>query len=157
MKPLPHDYEVALTGAPAGYATISAPGIPDLTAAPPVEYDGPGDAWSPEHLLLAAVSTCFLFTLRAVARASRAEFIDVDVRTTGTVAKAEGVIRFTDVVVRATVTMPAGGDVGKLRRAIDKTAAQCLVSSSLAVTPRVEATIHTAGTVSEPQRLTKIA
>jgi hypothetical protein len=33
-------------------------------SAPPLDYDGPG-AWSPEHLLLAAVETCFLFTLRA--------------------------------------------------------------------------------------------
>jgi len=144
MTPLPHEYEVALAGAPVGYATISAPGFPDLTAAPPLEYDGPGDAWSPEHLLLAAVSTCFLFTLRAVARASHAEFIDVDVRTSGTVSKAEGVIRFTDIVVRATVTTPAEGDTEKLRRAVDKTAAHCLVSSSLAVPPRVEATIQQA-------------
>jgi len=77
MKPLPHDYDVDLTGGPHGYATISAAGLPDLTVAPPREYDGPGDAWSPEHLLLASVSSCFLFTFRAVVRASHADFLDV--------------------------------------------------------------------------------
>jgi uncharacterized OsmC-like protein len=30
-------------------------------------FDGPGDAWSPENLLLAAVQSCFLFTFQAVA------------------------------------------------------------------------------------------
>jgi organic hydroperoxide reductase OsmC/OhrA len=145
MKPLPHEYEVDLAGTPSGYATISAPGLPDLTAAPPHEYDGPGDAWSPEHLLLAAVSTCFLFTFRAVARASHAEFVDVDAHTSGTVAKVAGVVRFTDIAVRATVTIPAGGDVERLRQAIDKTAAHCLVSSSLTTEVRVEAVIHAAG------------
>src|SRR5688500_13392462 len=81
MKPLPHVYEITLTGAAAGYATASADGLPDLTTAPPAEYDGPGDAWSPEHLLLAAVSSCFLFTFRAVAKASHVEFVEVEADT----------------------------------------------------------------------------
>jgi organic hydroperoxide reductase OsmC/OhrA len=62
MQPLPHRYEVQLSGGPSGYATVSTDGMPDLRSAPPLDYDGPGDAWSPEHLLLAAVETCFLFT-----------------------------------------------------------------------------------------------
>jgi hypothetical protein len=57
-----------LTGGPAGHATLSVAGVPDLRAAPPLDFDGPGDAWSPEHLLMAAVETCFLFTLRAMAQ-----------------------------------------------------------------------------------------
>ena len=156
MKPLPHEYEVALTGASVGYATISSPGIPELTAAPPAEYDGPGDTWSPEHLLLAAVSGCYLFTLRAVAKASRVEFVDADVRTLGTVARAAGVTRFTDIVVRAAVTLPAGGDAEALQRALDKTAGHCLISSSLIVTPRIEVTVHRSGTTL-PERIKRIA
>lgn len=157
MKPLPHDYEVDLSGAPTGYATLSAPGLPDLTAAPPPEYDGPGDAWSPEHLLLAAVSACFLFTFRASARASQVEFIDVDVHTSGTTAKVEGVVRFTDIAVHATVMSPAGTDVERLRRAIDKAAAHCLVSASLTTPVRVEADVHVVGPAAEPARLKRTA
>ena len=74
MKPLPHHYAVRLAGGPSGHALATADGLPDLRSAPPLDFDGPGDAWSPEHLLFAAVETCFLFTLRAVARASRVEF-----------------------------------------------------------------------------------
>ena len=142
MTPLPHDYEVDLVGGQQGYATISAAGLSDLTVAPPREYDGPGDAWSPEHLLLASVSSCFLFTFRAVAKASHADFVDVDAHTWGSVAKVDGVVRFADIVVRATVTAAPGADIDLLRRAIDKTASRCLVSSSLAVPVRVEAVIH---------------
>lgn len=144
MKPLPHDYEVYLTGGPQGYATNSAAGLADLTTAPPSEYDGPGDAWSPEHLLLAAVSSCFLFTFRAVARASRVDFLDVDARTWGSVSKVDGVVRFSEIVVRTTVTAAPGCNVEALRRAIDKTASHCLVSSSLVVPVRVEAVVHAA-------------
>ena len=146
MKPLPHEYEVYLTGGPQGYATTSAAGLADLTTAPPPEYDGPGDAWSPEHLLLAAVSSCFLFTFRAVARASRVNFLDVDARAWGAVSKVDGVVRFTDIVVRATVTAAPGCNIEALHRAIDKTTSQCLVSSSLAVPVRVEAAIQAAAT-----------
>ena len=121
MKPLPHDYDVDLTGGPQGYATIAAAGLPDLTTAPPREFDGPGDAWSPEHLLLASVSSCFLFTFRAVAKASQAPFLDVDAHTWGRVSRAGGVTRFTEIVVRATVTAAPGSDIELLRRAIDKT------------------------------------
>lgn len=142
MKPLPHDYDVDLVGGQQGYATISAAGLCDLTVAPPRDYDGPGDAWSPEHLLLAAVSSCFLFTFRAVARASHADFVDVDARTWGSVSKVDGVVRFADIVVRATVTAAPGANIELLRRAIDKTASRCLVSSSLAVAVRVEAEVH---------------
>src|SRR5690606_26214780 len=84
MKPLPHQYDVHLTGGPSGYAQLSAPGLPQLQTAPPAEYDGPGDAWSPEHLLLAAVQACFLFTLRAVAKMSKLEFTALELDAIGT-------------------------------------------------------------------------
>ena len=146
MKPLPHNYEVALSGAAVGYATASGCGLPDLTTAPPAEYDGPGDAWSPEHLLLAAISGCFVFTFRAVARASHLEFIDIDARTSGTVDRSDGTTRFTDILVRAAVTPAAGVDAAAVQRAIDKTAARCLVTASLLTPVRVEATIRDSGT-----------
>jgi peroxiredoxin-like protein len=142
MKPLPHDYEVTLTGAAAGYATVSAAGLPDLTTAPPTDYDGPGDAWSPEHLLLAAVSSCFLFTFRAVARASHVEFVEVEADTAGTVDRTGGVTRFTDIILRPTVSTPSGADAAAVQRAIDKAASRCLVSSSLDTPVRVQPTIR---------------
>jgi hypothetical protein len=55
MKPLPHHYDVHLSGGPSGYAELSAAGMPALRTVPPAEYDGAGNAWSPEHLLLASV------------------------------------------------------------------------------------------------------
>ena len=142
MKPLPHSYEVTLTGASAGYATVSAAGLPDLTTAPPAEYEGPGDAWSPEHMLLAAVSACFLFTFRAVAKALHVEFEEIEAYTDGTVDRANGVTRFTGIAVRPTVTVPAGADAAAVQRVIDKAAARCLVSSSLNTPVRVEATVR---------------
>ena len=145
MKPLPHRYVVRLVAGPTGYADALAGGRPALRTAPPVEYDGPGDAWSPEHLLLASVSSCFLFTFRAVARTLQAPFLAVDAHAGGIVSRVGGVTRFTDIVIRATVTAAAGATVELLQRAIDKTTAHCLVSSSLATPVRVEAVLQAAG------------
>ena len=138
MKPLPHRYDVTLAGGPAGYATVTVEGAPPLRSAPPLDFDGPGDAWSPEHLLLAAVETCFLFTLRAVAHASRIEFTALEVRATGTVDRQDGVMRFTEIVLRPKLTLPAGADRDRALRALDKSERTCLVSASLSTPIRLE-------------------
>lgn len=138
MKALPHRYEVRLSGGPSGYATLSTSGVPDLRSAPPLDYDGPGDAWSPEHLLLAAVETCFLFTLRAVAKASKITFAALDLTSEGTVDRQDGVTRFTQIVLRPRLTIPPGTDGERALWVLDKSERTCLVSASLSTTVRVE-------------------
>jgi peroxiredoxin-like protein len=138
MKPLPHRYDVQLTGGPTGYAHLDSVGRRTLAVAPPREFGGPGDAWSPEHLLLAAVEACFLFTFRAVARASKLEFFDLNLHAEGTVDRQAGVTKFTEIVLRPRLTFPRGVDRGKVAAVIAKTEKGCLVSASLATTVRVE-------------------
>jgi organic hydroperoxide reductase OsmC/OhrA len=99
MKPLPHRYEVRIAGGPVGHATLSSGGVPDLRTAPPREFDGPGDAWSPEQLLLAAVEACFLLTFRAIAQASKIEFTSLAVEAEGIVDRRDGGMRFTEIVL----------------------------------------------------------
>jgi peroxiredoxin-like protein len=139
VKPLPHRYAVRLAGGPSGHASIAADGLPDLRTAPPLDFGGPGDAWSPEHLLLAAVETCFLFTLRAVAEASRIEFTRCEVTAEGVVDRAVGVTRFTEIVLRARLALAPGADAARARRVMEKAERACLVSASLATPVRLEA------------------
>lgn len=138
MKPLPHIYEIRLAGGPDGYATVSGAGIPELKTAPPLDFDGPGDAWSPEHLLLAAVETCFLFTLRSVARASKLEFQSLELSGTGRVDRKDGVTRFTEIVLQPRLQLGAGGDKDRALRILEKSEKACLVSSSLSTPVRLE-------------------
>jgi peroxiredoxin-like protein len=138
MKPLPHRYEVRIAGGPGAYAQVSSGGVPDLRTAPPFEFDGPGDAWSPEQLLLAAVEACFVMTFRAVAAASRLEVTSLAVDAEGIVAHVDGRTRFTEIVLRPRVVTPAGVDAVRLRRALEKAERACLVSASLATPVRLE-------------------
>jgi peroxiredoxin-like protein len=143
MKPVPHRYEVGLTGGAKGYAALTAAGLASLPAAPPVEFDGPGDAWSPEQLLLAAVGSCFLFTLRAVAQASRVDFISLELATEGTVDRRDGALCFTEIVLRPRLLIPAGSDRQRASRVLERAKTACLVSASLSTTIRIEPELAT--------------
>jgi len=138
MTPLPHHYDVVLTDGPSGYAALSAQGVPDLRTAPPADFDGPGDAWSPEHLLLAAVQTCFLFTLRSIARASHVAFVSLELVAAGTVNRQEGVTRFTEIVLRPRLVVAAGIDRERALHVLEKSERLCLISASLSTPIRVE-------------------
>jgi organic hydroperoxide reductase OsmC/OhrA len=127
-----------LTGGPTGYAALTVPGVPDLAVAPPLDFDGPGDAWSPEHLLLAAVEACFLLTLRVVAQASRVEFISLELSAEGTVDRRDGGTRFTEIVLRPRLRLPPGADQNRALRAMEKSEKACLVTASLSVPVRLD-------------------
>ena len=136
MKPLADRYEVTLSGGPAGYAALSAPGVSELKSAPPL--DRPGDAWSPGDLLLAALASCFFFTLRAVAKASKVDFVSLDVLAEATVDRQDGVTRFTEIVLRPKLTLPPGADRGHALDILERSEKSCLVSASLSTPMRLE-------------------
>jgi peroxiredoxin-like protein len=138
MKPLPHRYDVRIAGGPLGRATLASPGVPDLATAAPADFGGPGDAWSPEQLLVGAVEACFLLTFRAIAQASRIEFTSLAVDGEGIVDRANGGMRFTEIVLRPRLALPAGADSGRVRRALEKAEKACLVSASLSTPIRLE-------------------
>jgi organic hydroperoxide reductase OsmC/OhrA len=138
MKPLPHRYEVRIAGGPSGRATLASPGVPDLATAAPVDFDGPGDVWSPEQLLLAAVEACFLLTFRAIAQASRIEFTSLTVDGEGIVDRGKGGVHFSEIVLRPRLTLPPGADPERARWALAKAEKTCLVSASLSTPVRLE-------------------
>jgi peroxiredoxin-like protein len=138
MRPLPHVYTAQLSAGPDGYGMVCASSLPDLRVAPPRDFDGPGDAWSPEQLLLAAVESCFLFTLQVVARASKLDFTSVHVRGEGTVDRKGGATRFTEIILHPRLAVPAGGDRAKALKVLEKSEKACLVSASLSTPIRLE-------------------
>ena len=100
-----------------------------MRSAPPKDFGGPGDAWSPEHLLLASVETCFMFTFRAVAEASKFEFLLLELSGSGTVDRKDGATRFTDIVLRSRLTLPKGADTRSAQNEmLEKGKNACLVT-----------------------------
>ena len=138
MTPFPHRYETHLEAGPSGYAEISSTGLPDLLMEAPADFDGPGDAWSPEHLLLASVEACFLLTFRAVARISKLEFAHLEVDAAGIVDRQDGVTRFVEITLRPKLVVAAGTDRERASRTLQKAEKSCLITASLSTAVRLE-------------------
>jgi organic hydroperoxide reductase OsmC/OhrA len=131
MHDLPHRYRVEATAESEGRIALSSPGLDPLESAGPVEFGGPGDRWSPETLLMAAVADCFTLTFRAVAQASGMAWIRLHCEAEGTLDRVERSMRFTAVALRARLRVPAGTDVAKATRLLEKSERGCLISRSL--------------------------
>jgi peroxiredoxin-like protein len=138
MKPLPHRYEVSIAAGTTGHATLRSGGVADLDTDAPADFDGPGDAWSPEQLLLAAVESCFVLTFRSIAKASKLEFTSIAVDGEAVVDRVDGRTRFTEIVLRPRLALPAGVDATRVRRALEKAEHACLVTASLSTPVRLE-------------------
>jgi len=131
MQELPHLYRVTAEGAIEGGVELRADRLPVLSTAPPAEFGGPGDRWSPETLLVGAVADCFILTFRAVARASRLPWTSLQCRVAGTLDRVERVTQFTRVDIHARLSVPAHADPELARRSLEKAESGCLISNSL--------------------------
>lgn len=131
MHPYPHHYRAQAQGAAIGDVTVGAPGLPRIATQPPPEFDGPEGFWSPETLLLASIADCYILSLRAVARASKLEWISLQVDVEGVLEKAEGVTRFTRFTVTPRLLLPPGTGEGLALNVLKKAKSVCLVTNSL--------------------------
>jgi organic hydroperoxide reductase OsmC/OhrA len=131
MHPYPHRYTVSASGTPVGNVAVTATGLPDIETAPPAEFDGPGDVWSPESLLCASVADCFILTFRAIARASKFEWSALSCRVDAVLERVDGAARFTRYTTHATLRVAAGGETARAHTLLEKAEQGCLVANSL--------------------------
>jgi len=131
MTPYPHTYTVTAGGSATGSVPVSSAGLPAIQTAPPAEFDGPGDVWSPETLLVASVANCFILTFRGVSRASSFAWERLECHVDGILERADGVTRFTRYTTRARLAVKAGTDHAKARLLLEKAEKVCLVANSL--------------------------
>ena len=117
-------------------------GIPrTINFAAPPEFGGEPGLWTPEHLLIASLSTCFVSTFRAVAEASKLETHGLEVEVEGTIEKQEGGFRFTRITLRPALTIFREEDRERAGRLLEKAERACLISRSINATVIVEARI----------------
>jgi organic hydroperoxide reductase OsmC/OhrA len=131
MHPFPHRYVVNAAVRPDGDVPLSAEGVRIIESAPPKEFDGPGNQWSPEGLLTAAVADCFVLTFRALAAASKYAWLSLESRTEGTLDRVEGKMRFTRFDTHAKLHVAAGADIERGKKLLERAEVTCLVANSL--------------------------
>lgn len=144
MQDFPHYYSVQAHASTEGSVRLQGQDLPPLDSAPPREFGGPGGQWSPEALLVGAVADCFILTFRAIASASRLDWEQLDCEASGTLDRVDRVTRFTAFTVTARLTVPAGTDPEKAKRALEKAEAGCLITNSLNADVHLDATVEVA-------------
>jgi organic hydroperoxide reductase OsmC/OhrA len=141
MHPFPHRYSVEAAANVDGDVTLDSERLTSIPSAPPVEFGGPGDRWSPETLLVAAVADCFVLTFRAIAGVSKFPWLSLACDVTGTVDRVDRIAQFTQLDVRARLKVPAGARVDQAIRMLAKAEETCLVTNSLKVKPHLESIV----------------
>lgn len=142
MHPFPHNYIVSATTEQDTNIELSSPGLSALESAPPAEFGGPGDQWSPETLLVASVADCFILTFRAIARASKYDWTSIECTVDGTLEQVDRVMRFTCFDVKATLTVPAGADNKRAILLMEKAERGCLITNSLHADTHLDASVR---------------
>ena len=95
--------------------------------------------------LVASVADCFILTFRAIARASKLEWTTVECSAVGELDRVGRNTQFTAFTVKATLTVPAGTEVSKAQRLLEKAEGSCLITNSLTAETRLEAEIIVLG------------
>ena len=133
MQAFPHRYTVAAAVEGASRISLTSAGA---------EFDGPGDRWSPETLLVAAVADCLLLTFRAIANGSQLPWVSLTCEVTGTLERKDHVTAFTAFDIRARLKVPEGVSEARAHRLLVKADETCLVTRSLKAAVRLDAKVE---------------
>ncbi|MFC1685062.1 OsmC family protein [Pseudomonadota bacterium] len=138
MQAFPHHYKVQANAGAEGNVVLSGADKDSMESAPPAEFDGPGDLWSPEDLLVASVADCFILSFRAISKMSKLPWASLECRVEGTLDRVERLTQFTEFKIFAKLTIGVEEDVDKAERLLQKAEETCLISNSLKAVPHLE-------------------
>jgi organic hydroperoxide reductase OsmC/OhrA len=143
MHPFPHIYPVTAIANPDSTVSLTSPGTEPIESMGPVEFGGPGDRWSPESLLVAAVADCFILSFRAISRAARLDWSNLECAVRGTLDKADNRTRFTRFDIEARLEIPEGTSAAKAEKLLHKAEHSCLITNSLNGESHVSLSVNT--------------
>ena len=141
MQAFPHVYKVEVSAQPTGSMDTRSSGKVSIAVDAPLEFGGPGDQWSPEDLLVAAIADCYALSFRAVAGASKLDWSHLEVSVAGTLDKVERVTQFTEVYTNATLIVASEELREKAMRLLQKAEDICLITNSMTATRHLNATV----------------
>jgi peroxiredoxin-like protein len=127
-----HEYRVKAFGAGGRNGVVNAEGIsPSISFSAPPEFLGEPGRWTPEHLLVAAVASCFVSTFSGIAEKSRFAFVSFHLDAEGVLGNEDGMWRFTEIRLRPVVTILKEESRDQAIRLLEKAEKSCLIARSL--------------------------
>lgn len=120
-----------------------------LHVATPPKFGGEGKSWSPEHLFLGSISSCFMTTYLAFAKKLGFDISNLECNAIGQIRIVEGKYKFTNIDLYPKVYIAAENLREKAMLALEKTHKFCLVSNSV----NVEVIYHSEISVAMPPQV----
>jgi peroxiredoxin-like protein len=136
--------EVEWTGERHG--DLIAPVLPSLKVDAPPEFKGHEGVWTPEHLFVASVNSCFMTTFLAIAENSKLEFVSFSADAKGKLEKLSGQgFIMTEITLRPKLVLKNARDAERARRILEKAEKHCLISNSIKTQTKLDPDIKLAG------------
>ena len=128
-----HYYNVNLSWIADRKGKMVSPELNDTieVATPPQFPNGIEGIWSPEHLLTAAVVSCFMTTFLSIAENSKLEFTSFDCPAKGKLEQVDGKFLMTEILMEPTLVITKESDKERAERILQKSEAACLISNSI--------------------------
>ena len=125
-------YETELSWRVEKEGELKGPGLAPLTVGAPSEFKGRGGQWTPEHLFVASMNSCFMLTFLAIAENSKLPLISFSSAAKGKLEKVEGAgYRITEIVIKPIVVIASAQDLARTARILEKAKENCLVTNSI--------------------------
>jgi organic hydroperoxide reductase OsmC/OhrA len=113
-------------------ARTNMSGIRETEIGPPPEYGGSPNSLNPEEMLVASVNSCIMLVFYHFANKYEVEIASYHSDAGGKVEKTKNGLRFTNVEVRAKVSLVNADAAVKIKEIAQLAERYCLVSGSLA-------------------------
>lgn len=137
-----YDTEVGWMGGRVGYLRSSAD-LPVLEVAAPPEFKGQAHTWTPEHLFVASLNSCYMATFVAIAELSKFEIVSFTCAAEGRLERQEGKpYRITEVTLRPRLVVSETTDLNRAQRLLEKAEKNCFIANSILTTVKVKAEIE---------------
>jgi organic hydroperoxide reductase OsmC/OhrA len=118
---------------------IRGPSLSAVTVGAAPEFKGREGMWSPEHLFVASLNTCFMLTFLAIAENSKLPLVSFSSTAKGKLEKVPGSsYQITEIVVKPTVVIASANDLGRMPRILEKAKENCFVSNSIKCVIKIE-------------------
>jgi organic hydroperoxide reductase OsmC/OhrA len=118
---------------------ISGAGLPAVPVGAPPEFRGRKGNWSPEHLFVASLNTCYMLTFFAIAENSTVPLVSFSSTAKGKLEKVPASsYQITEIVVKPRVVIASANDLERVPRIFEKAKANCFVSNSIKSTIKIE-------------------
>jgi peroxiredoxin-like protein len=118
---------------------LSSGKLPPIAAGAPPEFKGREENWSPEHLFIASLNSCYALTLLAIAEFSKIPLVSLSCTAKGKLEKVEGrSYQITEIIVKPRLVIASVDDLSRMPRIMEKAKENCFVSNSIKSTVKIE-------------------